>query len=145
VLVKLVYDKNTKQDKQKEVLIQQICLLASHKLVLPDKIIIIIQNLGHHVLGETLLDGKNSNKIKLNSNLGPKETIIVLSHELIHLSQITEKRLTFNKKGDYIWDNKVCCNYATIKSLDYNTYLQLPWELDVVKKQQDLLDYLLKN
>ena len=145
MIVKIVYDKNTKQDKQKEILIQQICLLASHKLVLPDKIIIINQNLGHHVLGETLLDGVNSNKIKLNTTLGLKETIVVLSHELIHLAQIAEKRLTFNKKGDFLWDKRVCCNYATIKSLDYNTYLQLPWELDVVKKQQNLLDYLLKN
>jgi len=145
VEIKFVYDKNIKRNDLKERLIKSICELTSTKFVLPDKIIVINQNLGHHVLGETILDSKNSNKIKLNANLDYKETLIVLSHELIHLSQIAEKRLTFNKKGDYIWEGKVCCNYATIKSLDYNIYLQLPWEQDVAKKQQKLVDFLLKK
>ena len=97
-----------------------------------------------NVLGDTVLDLRLQNKIRLNSKLSVKEAVYVLSHELIHLAQIHTGQLKFNKNGNYVWNNRQYMNLAKLKTLSYSEYQQLPWEQDVVEKQQNLLENLLK-
>ena len=133
-----------KQDTGKEAVCNKVCYKAGNLIELPDTIYIEIKLIDKQILGETILDLRSYNKITLNSLLTIKECVLVLTHELIHLSQIHKKQLTLHKNGNYVWEGKEYINLAKLKTLAYYDYLQLPWEQDVVEKQQNLLENLLK-
>lgn len=135
---------NSYIDTNKEKILTVVCQKAKDLLQLPDKIYIQITKLEQNVLGDTVLDLRLQNKIRLNSTLSVKESVYVLSHELIHLAQIHTGQLKFNKNGNYVWNNRQYMNLAKLKTLSYPEYQQLPWEQDVVEKQQNLLENLLK-
>lgn len=136
---------NSKQDLSKESVLNKVCQKVSKFLDLPSTIFIEIKLIDNQILGETILDLRSYNKITLNSLLTIKECVLVLTHELIHLSQIHKKQLTLHKNGNYVWEGKEYINLAKLKTLAYYDYLQLPWEQDVVRKQRFLLENLLKN
>ena len=144
MLVKFIYSK-TKENKPKESVLSKVCQVASQFVDLPTIIYIQFATLDIKILGETVIDIRNNNKILLNSVLTIKESVLVLSHELIHLSQIHTGKLSLHKNGNYIWEGKQYFNLAKLRELTYQEYQELPWELDVVKKQQNLLINLLKN
>lgn len=133
---------DTSHDINKEKLCNIVVSKCASLIKLPNKIVLEFRKLHDSVYGEAILNSKD--RIRLNVGLSLQETVLVLVHELIHISQIHVGQLTFSKKGDYIWENKVYCNVASIKTMAYKTYTQLPWELDVAKKQQNLLKLLLK-
>lgn len=135
---------NSYIDTNKEKILTVVCKKAKNLLQLPDKIYIQITKMEQNVLGDTVLDLRLQNKIRLNSTLSVKEAVYVLSHELIHLAQIHTGQLKFNKNGNYVWNNRQYMNLAKLKTLSYSEYQQLPWEQDVVEKQQNLLENLLK-
>lgn len=135
---------NSYIDTNKEKILTVVCQKAKDLLQLPDKIYIQITKMEQNVLGDTVLDLRLQNKIRLNSTLSVKESVYVLSHELIHLAQIHTGQLKFNKNGNYVWNNRQYMNLAKLKTLSYSEYQQLPWEQDVVEKQQNLLENLLK-
>jgi len=143
--LKFVYGKGLLYDVNKQNLLTNVCKSVSTLLDLPNFLILEFNNLPENNYGETILDSRIKNRVRLNSNLNYKETIFVLSHELIHLSQIHTGLLSYNQKGEYVWEGKVYCNYVQLRQMPYNDYQNLPWELDVVKKQQKILDHLLKN
>ena len=144
ILVKYNYV-NCKQDKRKESILSKVCNSARLQVELPNIIYIEHKFLDHAVLGETVIDLRSNRKISLNSRLTIKESILVLTHELVHLNQIHTNKLLLHKNGNYIWEGKQYGNIASLKTLSYYDYLQLPWEQDVAKIQQKLLENLLKN
>jgi hypothetical protein len=135
---------NTAYDTNKEKVLSVLCNNAKEHIELPNKVYIQISKLEPNVLGDTVLDFRLQNKIRLNSILNIKESVYVLSHELIHLSQIHIGQLKIHKNGNYIWENRQYMNLSKLKQLSFLEYQQLPWELDVAKKQQKLLENLLK-
>lgn len=143
--VKYVYNKGIQHDYKKEQLLTKICHKIKTELSLPDQIVIEFSNLAHNNYGETILDSRTKNRIRLNSNLSYQECIYVLSHELIHLSQIHIGQLTYSRNAEYVWENKVYCSFTELHNMCYNQYKMLPWELDVAKKQQKILEFLLKK
>ena len=143
--VKFVYSKGLKFDKNKEQLLDKVITNIREILLLPETIIIEFNNLQQNNYGETVLNTTVQNRIKLQYSLSYKESIFVLSHELVHLSQIQCGQLSYTKNGDYLWEGIKYCNCVELKTMPYEAYQQLPWELDVVKKQQKILDHLLKN
>ena len=144
ILVKYNYI-NCKQDKGKESILSKVCNSAGLLIELPNIIYIEHKSLNHAVLGETVIDLHSNKKISLNNSLTIKESILVLTHELVHLCQIHTNKLSLHKNGNYIWEGKQYGNIASLRALSYYDYLQLPWEQDVAKIQQKLLENLLKN
>lgn len=132
-------------DKSKETVINKTINIASKLYTLPTIVIFEMRKLGHSVFGETIVDPRQKNRIKLNVELGISETVYVLTHELIHLHQITTGQLQIGKNGSLIWDHGYKVEKNRLENLSYSEYMQLPWEADVVKKQQVLLENLLKN
>jgi hypothetical protein len=60
------------------------------------------------------------------------------------LNQIHTKRLGVRRDGKYLWDGQVYAVESPDKML-YKNYKNLPWEQDVAKKQQKLLENLFIN
>ena len=143
--VKYVYNRGIPNDYKKEILLTKVVEKVSTQIDLPKQLIIEFSNLPQNNYGETVLDSRTKNRLRLNVNLGYKECVYVLTHELVHISQINCGQLMYSRNGDYLWEGKVHCSFTELRNMCYNDYKKLPWELDVVKKQQKILDYLLKN
>ncbi len=132
-----------KSDTNKETVLTRVVDVTSVHYTLPDIVLLEFRKLGHSTYGETVLDLRNKNKIILNIGLGIRETVYVLTHELIHLSQITTGQLALGRNGSIIWDYGYKVDKNRLNNLTYKEYCELPWEADVVKKQQFLLEKLL--
>lgn len=134
-----------KPNANKELVINNTISIAAEYYPLPQHIIFEMRKLGHSVFGETIVDARQKNRIKLNIDLGLRETVYVLTHEVIHLSQITTGQLAMGRNGSVIWDHGYIVDKNKLSKLSYKQYMELPWEADVVKKQQFLLEKLHKK
>ena len=116
-----------------------LCNAVCRMLSLPQSIEIEFADTGDSIYGETYVDPRFKNRIRLKSTIEPADLINVLTHELIHLNQIFTGRLQAFPHGLFVWDGKryIC----ETRALDYDQQQKLPWEIDVVNKQH----YLLKN
>jgi hypothetical protein len=94
------------------------------------------------IYGQTTLDPRFSNRVRLNSHLSPKEIIIPLVHELIHLHQTHTKQLSMLRDGTIVWLGRKYGMRST-QNLSYKDYCQLPWEMDVSTKERLLLEKVL--
>lgn len=139
----IVYFNQCLKDENKEKLSKIIVEKSSRYLPLPDTVEIEYKKLGHSLYGETLLLVNKTNRFRINDSLNIKEIIFPITHELIHLSQVVEGILTFKKNGVIVW-NKREYKVKDPYTLSYEQQQQLPWESDVVKKQQYILSQILK-
>ncbi len=99
-------------------------------------------DLGHNAYGESTLTFSKESKVRINLQLSAKEMIYPLVHELLHLNQIHEGRLSVTRFGDCVWEGKT---YKLNQSkMSYKEYTQLPWELDVTSREQQLLANILQ-
>lgn len=137
----------------KEKIISNTCNQACKFLKLPDKLEIEIQNFSaanyqrdnRYVLAETVLDYRlTTNRLRLNNDLSIKELIIPLVHELIHINQIAEGRLSVYRNGDIFWQGKRY-QLKDPKKSSYQYYANLPWEIDVKDREKKLLENILKE
>ena len=137
--VKIFYAKGL-YDSNKESLACKIVEEARPHITLPDIVEIEFQRMGPSMYGQTDVSRK---RITINFDLDLNDIFIPLLHELIHLEQIHTGKLAKSREGKYVWEGAVYrVDPARMLYKDYN---KLPWELDVAKKQQDLLEKLLKN
>lgn len=145
--------KDCEPNIEKEKVITNTCILAKKYVMLPDVLDIEIQNFSspnyqrqyRYVLAETVLDSRlKVNRIRINSELNQKEVIIPLVHELVHLNQIVENRLSVYRNGDIFWEGKRYQLKDPTKST-YDYYENLPWEIDVRAREQKLLKNILQD
>jgi hypothetical protein len=129
-----------KYDPKREKVITNIINIIRSELELPDIIEVEFSKLQESVYGEATVDTRFKNRIKLNETLSPKGCIVPTIHELIHLNQIYTGRLSGRRDGSYLWENKV---YPSVSEISYEQYRKLPWEIDVVERQQKLLHTVL--
>ncbi|NBO23203.1 hypothetical protein EBU94_07700 [bacterium] len=134
-----------KSDTNKNRMIEKVCKFVGIYYPLPNLVTIEMRKLGKSIFGETVLNSRIKNLIKLNIELNIKDTIHVLTHELIHLSQITTGQLSISQNSELVWEHRHKVSQHQLQKMKYVDYQQLPWEQDVVKKQQFLLELLLKN
>lgn len=125
---------------EKETIVKKVTETASQYLTLPKLIEIEFQHMGPSFYAETDIVKK---RITLNFDLSTNELVIPVSHELLHLEQIETGRLSKSRFGEYVWEGNVY-KIDPVK-IPYVEYRQLPWELDIVKKQKILLEKVLKN
>lgn len=82
--------------------------------------------------------GKDNNYIIFVSDLTRSESIAVISHELIHLTQYRSGRLLLTTKG-VVWEDKLMGNLS---------YDKRPWEIEAFCSQKNLsneIEKVLKN
>lgn len=141
-MIRFYYYKGVSPDNQKEKVASYVCTRLRDYLDLPDTIEIEFIQLGPNNYGETIVDYRYPNRMRINLDLPLNDIVIPLVHELLHLEQIKQGRLTNNRFGDILWENKV---FKVKKDMPYRDYLALPWEEDVAKKQQKVLKMLVEN
>ncbi len=141
-MIRFYYYRGVSPDSQKEKVARYVCTRLRDYLDLPDVIEIEFIQLGPSNYGETVIDFRYPNRMRINLDLSLNDIVIPLVHELLHLEQVCQGRLTNNRFGDILWENTV---YKVKKSMPYRDYLALPWEEDVAKKQQKVLKILLQN
>jgi hypothetical protein len=126
-------------NQEREIVASAICKYLAEELELPETIEIVFAKMNESVYGNTIVNPRFKNRININNTLTFNEIPQVLVHELIHLNQITIGRLSSTTNGRFKWDNR-----------EYNldnhpNYDDLPWEKDVVNRQQNLLVKLVEK
>lgn len=128
-------------DTTRELMCKKVCEYISTKLDLPKTIEIVFAKMNKSDYGNTIVDSRFPNRIHVNENLRAKEMPYVLVHELLHLNQIKEGLLASTSNGMCIWRGKI---YRVDGNLDYKSYINLPWEQDVIQKYKPLLNETLE-
>jgi hypothetical protein len=141
-MVKFIYNNNQTRNIDRDKVIVNVVRLAKKHIELPDYILVEYKDLGNHIYAETLFDRQMKNKITLNEQLGIKEVIKPVIHELLHLEQIHTGKLAVYKSGDILYEGK---SYflRDQENLSYEEYCNLPWEFDVRTKETKLFDKLM--
>lgn len=129
---------------QREIVATKLCEAVSQIIELPDIIEIEFSNLSQSVYGETIINPRFKNRIRINNTLNAKEIIPAIVHELIHLNQTHTGLLSMTRDGRYIWKNKIYTSPA-VKELSFNEHSQLPWEIDVAQRQQKVLNEAIQS
>ena len=140
-MIRFIYRGNS-YNKAREKIIQSIVDKTYSLIELPENIEIEFLDLSPAAYGETVLDYRFRNRIRLNENLNAREVIIPLIHELLHLNQVVCGHLSCKRNGSYVWKKKV---YTIAQNHTYKEYQNLPWEMDVAQKQQKLLEKVLEG
>lgn len=136
------FPKHLQPDIEKAKVATSLCQAASLYIALPDNIIVELVDLGHNAYGESTLTFNKESKVRINLQLSTKELIYPLVHELLHLNQMHEGKLSVSRFGDCVWEGKT---YKLNQSkMSYKEYTQLPWELDVTSREKQLLANILK-
>ena len=131
-----------KYDRTRELVATNIFNIMSGMIELPSKIEIEFCTLSESIYGETLLDPRFKNRIRLHEALTAKEIISPLIHELLHLNQTHTGKLLGRRDGSFIWNGKV---YKPQQNLSVNDWSQLPWEIDVAEKEKQYLSAILNK
>ena len=140
--VNVRFPKHSQPDIEKAKVATSLCQAASLYIALPDNIIVELVDLGHNAYGESTLTFNKESKVRINLQLSAKEMIYPLVHELLHLNQIHEGKLSVTRFGDCVWEGKT---YKLNQSkMSYKEYTQLPWELDVANREKQLLANILQ-
>lgn len=140
--VNVRFPKNYQPDIEKAKVATSLCQAASLYIDLPDNIIVEFVDLGPSMYGESTLTFNKDSKVRINLQLSCKELIYPLVHELLHLNQIHEGKLSVTRFGDCVWEGKT---YKIDQAkMSYKKYMQLPWELDVAHREKQLLANILQ-
>ena len=115
----------------------------SSLLPLPDRIDVLLQSLGPSSYGETIVTSSFIKRIILNQDLTANELFFPTIHELVHVSQIHQGKLSASRTGVFVWEHKTY--HVDPRKMSYSEYQKLPWELEAHEQQYILGNILLKN
>jgi hypothetical protein len=138
-----IYKGSVKPSTTYEKFTEKVVSIVKAIYALPDKIEIQFEEMGHNVYGMTMLDPRFPNRIRINQDLSLEEYLLPLTHELLHLHQTFTNRLQSRQGGKILWDKIVY--KVNMLEMSYADYQQLPWEQDVLEKQNKLLKILHEN
>ena len=139
--VNVRFPKHYQPDIEKAKVATSLCRAAFLYIALPDNIIIEFVDLGHNTYGESTLTFNKESKVRINLQLSTKELIYPLVHELLHLNQIHEGKLSVTRFGDCVWEGKTY--KVDPAKISYKEYMQLPWEYDVSVRQKKLIEQII--
>jgi hypothetical protein len=134
-MTKFIYSSD-KYDRTRELVVDNIFRIMSTLIELPANIEVEFRALPESVYGETLIDNRYKNRIRLQESLSPKEVIVPLIHELLHLNQTYTGKLSGRRDGSFMWNKKV---YHTPKTPSLEEWSKLPWEVDVAEREKQML------
>ena len=132
--IKYYYQNHLPSNKH-EVIISSFAEAVSKVIELPKLIEVCIYPLAENVYGG--IDMQRVNRIGINYNL-PFELIPeILTHELIHVHQKHIGILTIKSNGLCCWHG-IPYTSKLPEDMAYEEYQNLPWELDVTNRQQEV-------
>ena len=125
--------KNNKPSYNHEVIITSFSNAVSKIIELPESLEVCLYPLEHNVYGG--IDKFKLNRLGINYNLSLESLPKVLTHELIHINQKHTGKLKIAQNGMYYWYG-IPYTKKLPEEMSYEEYQNLPWELDVVNRQQ---------
>lgn len=138
---------NDDYDQAREIVCRKLTEAVSTLIPLPKEIVIRVANLGNSTHGSTAVEFRFRNRVSINSTLTLAELPEVLVHELIHINQIHTGVLKASRTGTYFWNDQPY--KIKVGMLTFEQHQQLPWEVDVLDKQEriltEALDYAMKH
>ena len=140
-MIKFIYSSDN-YDRNRELVLDNIFRIMSTLIELPDNIEVEFHALSESVYGETLLDSRFKNRIRLQESLSPKEVIVPLIHELLHLNQVYTGKLSGRRDGTFLWNKKI---YHAPKTPTIHEWSKLPWEIDVAEREKQILIEVLRK
>jgi hypothetical protein len=138
-MIKFIYSSD-KFDRNRELVVENVFRIVSSIIEIPDSIEVEFRLLSQSIYGETLLDKRYKNRIRLHEGLSVKEVIVPLIHELLHLNQTYTGKLSGRRDGSFLWNSKV---YYAPKIPTVQEWSKLPWEIDVAEKENFILEQVL--
>jgi hypothetical protein len=138
-MIKFIYSSD-KYDRNRELVVENVFRIVSSIIEIPDSIEVEFRLLSQSIYGETLIDNRYKNRIRLQESLSPKEVIVPLIHELLHLNQTYTGKLSGRRDGSFLWNSKV---YYAPKIPTVQEWSKLPWEIDVAEKENFILEQVL--
>ena len=135
------YYKNNKPCTRREDIISRLTKAVSEIISLPNTIEVCIYPLGKNVYGG--IDKYYVNRIGLNFNLDYESIPGILVHELIHVSQKHTNLLEIKKNGHYYWYG-IPYTKVLPEEMSYEEYRNLPWEIDVQRRETKVLQMALE-
>jgi len=126
--VKFFYQGRNQRKPEHEVIVTEFAKLVGKVIELPDIIEVCLYPLKENVYGG--IDILKTNRLGLNINLPLDSVPKVLTHELIHVSQKHKGALRIDRTGRCYWYN-IPYNKQNPEEMNYEEYLDLPWERDV--------------
>lgn len=129
------YYQKTKPKHDYEVIITSFSIAVSKVLDLPDTVEVCLYKLGGNIYGG--IDYHRINRIALDYDMPLMALPKILTHELIHVNQKHTGIFKTTRGGICYWHG-VPYNTNSIDNLSYEEYLNLPWEMDVVHRQQQV-------
>lgn len=133
--------KDNQHSYKHEVIITSFAIAISKVIELPDKLEICLYPLEENVYGG--IDKNRVNRIGINYDLPLQDVPKVLTHELIHVHQKHKGLFRVTPDGMCYWRG-IPYTKKLPDEMTYDEYRNLPWEVDVEKKQQDVLLEALK-
>jgi hypothetical protein len=133
---------NGQRAYKREVIIDSFIRLIKPHLDLPDIIEVCLYPLDPNVYGG--IDVVHKNRIAISTLLELHDIPKILTHELIHVSQKHTGLLKINSNGLCYWRG-IPYTKVLPEEMSYEDYMNLPWELDVQKREKDLLKLTLSS
>jgi len=140
-MIKFIYTGEI-YDRQRELVAENIFRIMSTLLTLPETLELEFRTLSESMYGETLLDPRFKNRIRLHDRLSAKEIIVPLIHELLHMDQVYTGKLAGRRDGSFIWNGKI---YNVKHNPTVTEWSKLPWEIDVAEKEKHYLAEVLNK
>jgi hypothetical protein len=124
-------------NREREQVIENLTNIVASLVALPEQIEIEFKKLNGSIYGETILDPRFPNRIRLSDSLSTKTVIRPLVHELLHLNQTHTGKLSIRRDGTYVWEGRffrVDTSKVTVEE-----WAKLPWEQDVANSENYVL------
>ena len=131
----------TKPKKEYEVLITSFSNAISNVIELPEIVEVCLYPLANNMHGG--IDRVRVNRIGINYSLLIQDIPLVLTHELIHVHQKHKGILKIDHKNNCYWHGIFQTNKLP-EQMTYEEYENLPWEVDVRNKQQQVFSAALR-
>ena len=119
----------------REIVCTKLTIAVANIIDLPKEIVIQFANLGDSVYGNTSVEFRFRNRVRINNGLTITELPGPLVHELIHVNQI-HLSLLRAQTGVIFWHNR---QYRIDPNMSYKQHQELPWEIDAYDRQEQVL------
>jgi len=134
--VNVIYHyQNNKHSYTKEAIITAFAKAISQIIELPEVIEVCLYDLGANVWGG--IDMHRINRIGIHYDLPFDAIPKILTHELIHVHQKHKGTLKIKRDGSCYWHG-IFITKKLPEDMPYEEYQNLPWEMDVAQKQQQI-------
>lgn len=139
--IKFFYQ-NNQHSYKKEVIITSFANAVAKVIELPDTLEVCLYPLDENVYGG--IDRNRVNRLGINYDLPLDMLPHILTHELIHVHQKHTGILRITPNGMCYWHG-IPYTKQSPEEMSYEDYQNLPWELDVVNRQQKIFSDALKT